>query len=528
MEYVVNASQMKRYDSNTMEYFGVPGLVLMERAALAAAEILKENLPLSTKRPVRILVLCGSGNNGGDGLAMGRLLCQQGYEVDFVMVQQNGKLSEQAGIQLSIIRQYGWRVYSFPDWPTGSYDGCVDALFGIGLTRPVEGIYAEVLERFAQIKGFRMALDMPSGIHTDTGAVMGYAVPADVTVTFGFKKRGQLFYPGCLYTGKLVCAPIGITADSFLEQKPETFTLAADGSELFGLLPKRVESGNKGTFGKVLLIAGSPRMGGACRLAAESVLRTGAGMVKVLTAAENRDVLLRALPEAMIVTYTAQDELEAVVREALPWADVIGIGPGLGTEEAAGRILHTVITESKQPLVLDADALNLLAESPRKSKEQSVGQSGWQPLMELLAGMQKEAQTRRELILTPHLGEFARLCGVKTETVQPVEERCRRAAELVRKLQTQIAVKDARTLVFIADGTVYINCTGNDGMATAGSGDVLTGMITALLAQGLPAARAASTGVYLHGVAGDQAAKKLGPYAMLAGDLIEAEKTLLQ
>ena len=499
-QYLVTAEEMKRYDANTMDKYHLPGLLLMERAALVTVE---EIVHRYGTFPCRVLVLAGYGNNGGDGLAVGRLLMLQGYQVTFVIPGENiyDRCTEETRRQIDILHAYQACIFS--RIPESEYDIVIDALFGVGLSRPIEGIWKDVIKWIDQSHGFVCSVDIPSGIHADTGAVMGCAVRADLTVTYGFRKMGHMLYPGAAYSGELVCRQMGIDEHSFLGREPGWYTYI--GRE-YGLLPARRTDGNKGTFGKALIIAGSLDVAGAAMLAAKSTFRTGAGMVKVVTAAGNREILQQFIPEAMLLTYgddtTSEESFQTALREAAAWADCALIGPGMGTGESAAKILRFMILESGLPLVIDADGLNLLAKDPE--------------LQKALAGRKEQDRT---VILTPHLGEFARLYGC---TAAQVKERL---TEYPRKLGDRmhciVVCKDARTVVVRhGERQGYLNTNGNCGMATAGSGDVLAGMITGLLAQGMAGMDAAVAGVYLHGYAGDLAAERETESSMMATDLI--------
>ncbi len=506
-QYVVTASEMQRYDANTTENYHVPSLLLMERAALATAE---EILRVHGDEPHRALIVAGCGNNGGDGLAVGRLLMLRGWQVDCVLPGSAQKCSAQTSAQLDILRAYGVRI----DSTIGEieYDVIVDALFGVGLSRNVEGIYAEVIGRINGSAAYVCSVDIPSGIDADTGAVMGCAVRADLTVTYGFRKLGQLLYPGASYTGRLVCRDIGIDERSFCGVPPFWYTrTGADG----GLLPDRRPDGNKGTFGKALVIAGCGRIAGAAMMAAKSVLRAGAGMVKAVTDVQNREAIQQFVPEAMLLTYEERGAADNIIlaeawslfreelKEAGAWADCILIGPGLGRGETAYELLAFCIRESGLPLVIDADGLNLLAGDERLVEE-----------------LKESGRRGRTIILTPHLQEFARLYGCTTaEAGTHLTEYPRLLGE---RLQCVVVCKDARTVVTEHDHREgYLHTAGNAGMATAGAGDVLAGIITGLLAQGLPGMDAAAAGVYLHGVAGDMAASRRTQTAMTATDIID-------
>ena len=489
MKYLVTADEMRKYDRNTIERIGIPEMVLMERAALAAYKEIDSRFNTGKTTDRTVLVLAGTGNNGGDGLALARLLSDGGYRVEVRCVGNPDRATEQWKRQREILRNYSVSVGSKAS--SREYTILVDALFGVGLSRAVTGEYEEAVKEFNNSKGFKVSLDIPSGLHADTGEVTGCAVKADMTVTFGFCKRGLVFYPGCEYAGEVIIAPIGISKQSFFGELPDMFYYDEEPDRL---LPKRERSGNKGTFGKVLLVAGSVNMAGAAVLAARAAYRTGAGLVKIISPSENRVILQGAMPEALFGT---QEELKA----SLSWADVIVIGPGIGTDEYAENCLRTVIMESNLPLVIDADGLNLL------SKEQELRR-----ILTLAAG-------ERPFILTPHVGELSRLTGESIDVLRKnLPFYGRRLAEYLKGV---VVAKDARTFVCGKQMPVCVNIRGNSGMATAGSGDVLTGIIAGLLAQGMPVFEAACAGVYIHACAGDAAAQVLGEHALMAGNITE-------
>ena len=500
MKEVLTASEMKACDHGTIEQAGIPSMVLMERAALAVTEVIIKRYPDRN----RVLVVAGKGNNGGDGLAIGRLLAKAGRQVTFF--QMSGNYSEEARKQREILLHLGFSICDI--WPDGEYDIIIDALLGIGITGEVREDTRAIIQHMNQcrrqntsgdLKTHRMipvicAVDLPSGIDTDTGAVCGEAVKADLTVTFQYLKKAHLLYPGREYCGKVYLRDVGIENYGICAETAFTY----EKEEAKNLLPQRKTSGHKGTFGKVLLYAGSREMSGAALLCARAVLCSGAGMLKVLTEETNHALLRAVLPEAMLATDPVKD---------LKWADVLVAGPGIGTSKEAKETLTRLLCASHLPTVLDADALNLLADDPA--------------LMELV----KEKASKQPVILTPHPGEFLRLSGLAMTDCQQEREKA------IRTFQEQshciLVSKDACTVV--TDGAaLYLNSTGNDGMATAGSGDVLTGVIGSLLAQGLPAFEAASKGVFLHGLAGDEAALKKGKHGMIASDLIENLWTYLE
>lgn len=489
MRYLISAAEAKRYDDNTIEKIGIPACVLMERAALSAVEAIEEHLG-GQKGRRHVLIMAGTGNNGGDGLAAARLLAEKGYRVEIWCIGDRRNATGQWEQQMRILESY---PVEWPDHPRRQdYDVLVDALFGVGLSREVEGIYADAIETFRKLEGWKLAMDMPSGIDADRGQVLGHAVKADMTVTFGFCKRGLALYPGCGYAGEVRIADIGIGERSFLDRKPEMYAYDEDPASL---LPERGGNGNKGTFGKVLLVAGSVNMAGAAVLAARAAYRMGAGMVKVITPAKNRIVIQQAVPEALLGT---EDDLA----ESMEWADCLAIGPGLGRGKRALSCLERVIHEGGKPLLVDADGLNLLAAQPR--------------LRSMLAAQGMEGRT---VVLTPHVGELARLTG--REIAECGRDLPSAGMELAESLRVTVAAKDARSFICEEGHGICVNLSGNSGMATAGSGDVLAGIIAALMAQGMEGFKAASVGAYVHGRAGDRVAQRVGEYACMAGDIAQ-------
>jgi len=508
MRYVVTADEMRRYDTNTIEQIGIPGMVLMERAALAVRDAALNACDVTLQKTSKVarrsaLIMAGVGNNGGDGLALARLLADSDFDVTVWCVGDGSKASAQWLLQKKILKKYD---ISFCDIPTDKeYTILVDALFGVGISREVTGIYKQAIQRFNSLTGYKIAVDVPSGICSDNGKVLGCAVYADETVTFAFAKRGHYMYPGCEYTGKLTIADIGIGEHAFMGHFPEMFCL--DNPKEW--LPERDALGNKGTFGKVLLIAGSIGMAGAAVLCAKAAYRSGAGMVKVLTDEGNRNVMQTSVPEAM---YGVYDDLT----ESLKWADVVAIGPGIGKTAEVKACLKTVVEGCEKPLLIDADGLNLLAEDKNLMQSLTV-------------------QTTRAVIITPHVGELSGLTGLAIEQLK--EDLCKYAKAFADKMNLIVVAKDARTFVCADNEPICLNIYGNSGMATAGSGDVLAGIIIGIMAQNVGkrkkisnktseetlhlAFRTACAGVRLHAATGDIVASEKGEYACMAGDLAE-------
>ncbi|MCD8365117.1 MAG: NAD(P)H-hydrate dehydratase [Clostridiales bacterium] len=488
MKYILSSAQMQQCDANTMERFHMPSAVLMERAALSAVSEIERQYPDPS---ARILLVCGTGNNGGDGLAMARLLYLKEYQIQIFFPGKEERCSVEAARQLSIVRAYGIAVTD--RFPTEKYDVIVDALFGIGLSRDVGGVYRDVVAWMNEQSGWKMAVDIASGISADDGRVMGIAFQADFTATFGFAKIGQLLYPGAACTGRLAIEDIGIDENSLLGENPE---ICLPETEDLSLLPKRRDDSNKGTYGKLLIFAGSRNMAGAAAFSAGAACRAGSGLVRVVTDSSNREIIQTLVPEAILATYDAGTDMQAFVKDQIRWADAVVLGPGIGQSAQAEKMARCVLAEVRVPCLVDADGLNILSDHP-----------DW------LTG------TQAALVLTPHPGEMSRLC--RTSVTEIKNKLLQTAGDFAARCGVTVVLKDARTVTALPDGRFYINTTGNHGMATAGSGDVLTGIIGALLGQSVPAERAAFLGVMIHGMAGDAAAGKVGKTSLTATDLIE-------
>ncbi len=492
MSYIVTGQEMKDCDRTTITHYQVPSLVLMERAALACADFIFE-------RKVDdgcIGILCGAGNNGGDGLALARILKERNRQVWVFFVGKEEKASPETAAQLAMVRRYEIPVYGARELDRiSSCTLIVDALFGIGLSRELSGGCADIIERVNGLSAYKLAVDIPSGIQSDNGQVLGTAFCADATVTFAYAKAGLLLYPGAGYAGEVVVKDIGITDRSFQGQVPSLYTYTTD--EMQKMLPCRPADSNKGSFGKTVLIVGTKGMAGAAYLAGLGAYRAGCGLVRIVTPEENRTILQQRLPEAVLTTYNPEHLEVSKVMEALTWGTVTGIGSGLGQGACALQLLELVLKEAETPLLLDGDALNLL-----------TGHMDW---LDMHKG---------PVVLTPHLMEMSRMTGqsvlhIKRELVQT-------AREFSIQHGVCCVLKDSRTIVADPSGRTYLNLTGNSGMATGGSGDVLAGMICSFLAQGVKAEEAAVLGVHFHGCAGDYAAKEKGEYGMLAGDLAQS------
>lgn len=527
MQYLVTASKMKACDHNTSEHFGVPSIVLMERAALAvAARISEWKSAMRTSRAFNVLIVAGHGGNGGDGIAIGRILHQHGYRVQIALVDDKDSNSDTI-MQKKSAQAYGILMDTFSNVRVTKsqmeWDIIVDAVLGIGCTHDVEGEYAQAIMYINECKKLKdestlvVAVDIPSGIDTDTGSVHKLAVKADMTVTFNFAKMGQILYPGTEYCGQLFVEDVGITVDGFMGDLPEYFFFD-EGPE--DLLPRRVGYGNKGTFGKVLVIAGNDKVSGACLLCTKAAFHTGAGMVKVFTTPANIEVIRQNVPEAMFDAYAnieTPDNIEktkSILIENMKWASAIVIGPGLGDGIIAKEILKTVLEQYDGFLVADADALNMMAEDEKLSE---------------LARRYSSSEDK-QLVMTPHVAEFARLynfaftkSGSEPVSVYDIKKNILSWPLILSDHYNCVIIcKDARSVVAGPDKKqMYVNISGNSGMATAGSGDVLAGILGALSARKLGGFQTACIGTFIHGIAGNRAASGVGEYYMTASDIIK-------
>jgi NAD(P)H-hydrate epimerase len=498
---IVTGAEMRVLDERAMSDFGLPGMLLMENAGLRVAEAVR-----NFSRCRRITVLAGRGNNGGDGLVAARHL-RRSMQVSVWLAAPPAAYRGDALANLIILQRLGadCRVADNEsalqklETELRGTDLVVDALLGTGLTRRPDSPYAEIIRLVNESGAAVLAVDIPSGVCADSGRVAGEAIRADVTVTFALPKLGLLLFPGAACTGRLEVADIGIPEQLLSGHDLRLLTRET----VRRLLPYRVPDGHKGSFGKVLLVSGSAGMSGAAVLSARAVLRGGAGAavvavpqaVQAQVAVQVPEAITLALPDTKRGTISPE-ALDSLRRQ---WAvcNVAAVGPGLSVDGEILPVLAGVLRECPLPLVLDADALNLLARSPAVFRERTTA-----------------------TVLTPHPGEAARLLDCDTAAVQA--DRPAAARELAVRFQSVVVLKGAHTLVAAPEGEMVLNVTGNSGMATAGSGDVLTGLLAALLAQRLSPFAAASLAVYLHGLAGDLAASVRGEASLTAGDIVES------
>lgn len=488
MQLWVNAAQMKAADQYTIQKLGVPSLELMEHAAQACVQVLEdEKVDLS-----HVCVVCGSGNNGGDGFAIARILQNNRCSVETFCVGNPEHYTEETQEQMHRLQECGGKItYGMPQ--EDSYSVVIDAVFGVGLSRKVEGRYRQVIEQMNRVRGTKFAVDIPSGLSATTGCILGCAFKADYTVTFQLKKIGLELSQGRAIAGRVIVPDIGISTDSICEDQEIVRTA---GKDIYRkMLPDRPEDSNKGTYGRLLVIAGSKGMAGAAYLNAHAAYMTGAGLVRIYTFSDNREILQTLLPEAIITTYEEYNKEELL--SLLTWADSVCIGSGLGMSRLSEKILKTVIEYVKVPCLIDADGLNLLAENNNYLNQMA----------------------ERRFVITPHMKEMSRLTDTPVEELKA--DRIQILKDFISRYRITCVLKDSRTLIASEEKGIRMNLTGNSAMAKAGSGDVLAGVISGWMVQGKEAEDAAELGTYIHGLSGDLAKFEKGVYSVMARDLIE-------
>ena len=486
MKYIPNAAQMKAADQYTIQEIGIPSLELMENAALSCVEVMKEkDMDLS-----HVCIICGSGNNGGDGFAIARILANEDRKVTVVMAGNVERCTKETLYQIKELEKTGTEITN--EFKSSEYSMIVDAVFGVGLSRNIEGRYQKLIDQLNQSSGIKFAVDIASGISADNGNILGIAFKADYTVTFQAKKQGHIYYPGKEYSGEVIVKDIGIRDDYF--QSNQEVSIIYEKDEYKKMLPVRKEDSHKGSYGKLLIIAGTKGMSGAAYMNAISAYKCGAGLVQIYTVEENRIILQSLLPEAIITTYENFNEKQLL--ELIDWSDTICIGSGIGMSDNSRKILKTVISEADVPVVIDADGLNIL------------GEHLWY----------LEKKKNNCFILTPHMKEMSRLTGGDIGTIKLNRDQIIR--EFTSKYQLTCVLKDSRTVISDPKERLVINTTGNSAMAKAGSGDVLAGIIAGILVQTKDCYHAAVLGAYLHGKCGDIARREKGSYSVMARDLI--------
>lgn len=508
---VLTPTMMAKCDQDTIKK-GYPEILLMEAAAYGtanlAAEIIKKEIDFKKKEEIKVIILAGKGNNGGDGLAAARILKNWGYQAEIILSTDGEQLKDicSKNFELAVLNKV--KHYHFSDLKEIEFlriiknsDLIIDALLGTGITGDLRGNIKKMITLLNQKldnQPLTLAVDIPSGIIGINGKVAGAALKSDYTATMAAYKRGLLLYPGRDYSGEVKVIDIGI--------QPETIEKNGDGLKVFNkkeavkLLPQRKNDGHKGSFGKIAVLAGSQGMTGAPLLSTRAALRSGSGLVYLLIPAEIEALTSVQLEEVVGIPLASKngvisaDSLEQIMQFSEK-VDLLAAGPGLSRDFSVTAVIEAVLKNLELPLILDADAINSIQD------------------LELLKNY------KGELILTPHPGEMSGLTGISIEEIN--DNRLEIARGFASEYKVNLILKGAATITAAPDGRAYINTSGCSGMATAGSGDVLTGIVSALRAQGLSSFEAAGLAVYIHGRAGEFAAEKKSNYALIASDIIE-------
>lgn len=494
---IVTAQEMQQIDRTTIESYGLSGSILMERAGLSVARRIKERFD---KRPV--VVLAGGGNNGGDGFVVARELHNDGWNVKVLLFAKRDQLKGDALFHSKAAEKFGVLIEERTKIKVEELTDTVvvDALLGTGLKKEVKAPLNKVIDTLNESGSPVAAVDIPSGISSDTGQIMGAAIKACITVTFGLPKRGHYLYPGCGFAGELFIEDIGFPKT--LLESEQLLVELIEPAQLRQLLPKRQRNAHKGNFGHVFLVAGSRGKTGAALMAARAALRAGAGLVTIgIPESISQTFACRVLEEMTLPLpcnsgFFTLDSLGPALKFLQEKASVLAIGPGVSSEPETASFVRALSVKSTVPVVIDADGIN---------------------------AFHKESQALSQIdapcVITPHSGEMGRITGMSAR--QTDENRMHVAVEFAKVFNVIVLLKGAPSVLACPDDTMFINPTGNPGMASAGTGDVLTGIIAGLIAQGIPPVQGAKLGVYLHGLSGDIAAARKTEVAMTAGDILE-------
>ncbi len=502
---ILTSAEMREIDRTAIEELGIPGVVLMENAGLRIARALKARFPSISGE--RIVIAAGKGNNGGDGFVVARHLFNSGARPEVILLAARDEVKGDAAVNLAVALKMGIPVIEVRDitaWrkariAVAHASIVVDALFGTGLERPLEGLYAAAVEDINKSAAFTLAVDIPSGLSADRFEIIGPSVEADLTIALAAPKIAHIFPPAAERVGELVIAPIGIPPA--LLEKPSLKLELVEEAAVLPYFARRKKDTHKGSYGHLLIFAGSVGKSGASALAGRAGLRMGAGLVTVATAAGVLPSIARTMAELMTEPL-AETPARTIAAAALPRAvallkgkNAVLVGPGLSTNASTAEFVLGLLPKIKVPCVIDADGLNIIASN-----------------LEVLARLEAPA------VLTPHPGEFARLAGRTNDEV--IRHRLELAPEFAAKHRVIVVLKGYRTLIAAPDGRVFVNPTGNPGMATGGTGDVLGGMIASQIAQKHDVLGAVISAVFAHGLAGDVAAERLGERSLIAGDII--------
>lgn len=522
MNKLVFAQEIKNVDEYSINKLRIPSLVLMERAAYSVFEVLRDEGLLGFDKKPKILILCGMGNNGADGVALARILaCDElPSEVNIMLIGDVETCSDEMLTQLEIARNIGLNFVECDEniKAVSGYDIIIDGIFGIGLKRDIEGIQRKIIENVNMVDAFKVAIDIPSGLCADTGVIRGVALNCDITVTFGPIKAGMTIYNGLMVCNATKCSLIGHPLSAFYEndyvkdkQKTDSYQeIALVTEDDLRNIPIRKRYSNKGDFGKILVVAGSDKVYGAAHLCAKAAYKTGAGLVKVFTDKENKLAIEQSIPEALLETYDSEKllslsggltDLEESIKESVGWSDIVCVGSGLGTGHVSEFIFRGVLKYAKQfnkQLIIDADGINMLA----------ADEALFRSIMNL----------EKSVILTPHLKEMERISGKKVDEIR--SDLFGTAENFVRKNGVILVLKDASTLI-AKKGFTAVSMRGNSSMAKGGSGDVLAGIIAGLNGLITDSFYATAVAVFIHGMAGERASRYHGMHSGLASNIVD-------
>lgn len=503
--YIVTAGDMQKMDKSTID-FGLPGRLLMENAGCGATQVLLEKICI--KGTEKVGIIAGRGNNGGDGFVIARRLLQKGFDVSVYLLSKASLVKGDALANLELLYPLGIPVIEITDNETfianqssmRHRDVWVDAIFGTGLKSDIKGYIKDVIEFINNLNKPVFAVDIASGIDSDTGQVHGECIHAAVTATFGYAKLGHYIYPGAYHSGEVEIIDIGIPTLIADKIGPKQYLLTD--KKISSILRPRNKDAHKGSTGHVFIIGGSPGKTGAAAMTAMAAMRSGAGLVTLGVPKSLHSVIESITLEVMSCAlsetsegFLSESSFDTVMHN-ISGKKCIAIGPGLGTDPSTKKLVLKLLREVEVPVVIDADGLNLLDGETDKLKK-----------------------LKSPVVLTPHPGEMSRLTGMSVSQIQKNRVAC--ARKFATEFNVHLVLKGAGTVIAHPDGRVFINPTGNAGMASGGMGDILTGIIAGFVAQNYPAEDAAKLGVYLHGAAGDALYESMGPFGYIASDMLK-------
>jgi len=500
---VVSSDEIRKLDEIAINDYGISSIVLMENAARSVYdEIIKIENEFN-----RVVILCGIGNNGGDGFALGRQLYNNDFKIEMIIVGDPKKITGDALINLEILKKLNIKINNINDIGginklkniVNKDDLLIDAILGIGIKNEIKDNLKMVIEAINEFPNTKISIDIPTGVDGNTGEVRSVAIKANKTISLMLPKLGNVLFPGADYNGELIIGNTGISW-KIVDKLHVKINLIKE-CDVKKLLPVRLKNSHKGSYGRAAIIAGSLGYTGAAILTCRSALRSGVGLIELFVPESIDSIISSNLAEA--ITFPLKETRKGVIGissiasiiNGIEKSDVVAIGPGCGNSNELFEIVKRIIFESEKPVIIDADGLNALSKDIEIIKNKKA-----------------------KIILTPHIAEMSKLIDVSIEEIN------KNIIEIVRNFSKEynvvLVLKSARTVVGFPNGEIYINMNGNSGMATAGSGDVLTGIITSLVAQGVEPENAAILGVYIHGYTGDLMADKFGEYGLVAGDIV--------